>query len=50
VERIGVGDEARRLRRRPPFIFPFSLIMLALPKKWREKAQNSLGYVLFGRS
>ena len=50
LEKLGVGDEARRLRRRPPFIFPFSLIMLALPKKWREKAQNTLGYVLFERS
>lgn len=46
LEKIGVGDEARRLRRRPPF--PFSMIV-ALPRKWREKAQNSFGYVLLER-
>ena len=38
LEKIGVGDEARRLRRRPPF--PFSMIV-TLPKKWREEAQNN---------
>jgi methyltransferase (TIGR00027 family) len=49
LEKIGIRDEAMRIRRRPPFVFPFSLMLLALPKKWREKAHNSLGYALFER-
>jgi methyltransferase (TIGR00027 family) len=48
LEKISVRDEARRIRRRAPF--PISLLMLVLPKKWREKAANSFGYVLLERA
>jgi methyltransferase (TIGR00027 family) len=50
LEKIGARDEAIRIRRRPPFVIPFSLMLLVMPKKLRERAQNSLGYVLLERS
>jgi len=53
LEKIGVGEEATRIRRRPPLVIPRSLMMLAMlmmPKKLRVQAENSLGYVLLERS
>lgn len=47
LENRRTADEADRLKRPFPFIFPWSLVMLALPKKAREKYRKASGYVLY---
>ena len=41
------SEEAERIKRPFPFLFPWSLIMLALPKRAQEKWRRSSGYVMY---
>lgn len=41
------SEEAERIKRPFPFLFPWSLIMLTLPKKVQEKWRRSSGYVMY---
>jgi len=44
------ADEADRIGRPFPFIFPWSLILMALPKKAFEKFRNAAGYVMYAKA
>jgi hypothetical protein len=46
-EKILANDESVRVKRRFPLMFPWSLMMLILPKKAKEKWRQSTGYVLY---
>jgi methyltransferase (TIGR00027 family) len=50
LERITILEEAARIHRRPPFMFPLSIMLWLMPKKWLEKAASGVGYALFSRS
>jgi methyltransferase (TIGR00027 family) len=41
------AEEAERIKRPLPFIFPWSLIFLVLPKKTRMRYRNASGYVMY---
>ena len=41
------SEEAERIKRPFPFLFPWSLIMFALPKRIQEKWRRSSGYVMY---
>jgi len=43
------SDEAKRINRPFPVIFPWSLVMLAIPKDRRRRYRNASGYVLYER-
>lgn len=49
VEDIHMIDEADRVRRGLPISFPWNLLYFLFPKKARETANKSYGYVMFGR-
>jgi methyltransferase (TIGR00027 family) len=44
------GDEADRLKRPFPMIFPWTLVMLLMPKKLQERYRRSSGYVMLQRT
>ena len=50
LERVTIREEAIRIKRHPPFMFPLSLIMWLMPVKWQEKAASGVGYTLLSRS
>jgi methyltransferase (TIGR00027 family) len=50
LERVTIVEEAMRIQRRPPFMFPLSLFIWLMPVKWREKAGNAAGYTLLERA
>ncbi len=43
------ADEAERIGRPFPFLFPWSLVLFVLPKKIFEKFRNAAGYVMYAR-
>jgi methyltransferase (TIGR00027 family) len=49
-ENIFMLDEADRVGRKLPLKFPESLPMLLFPRKVREMANKTYGYVMFGKS
>ena len=49
LEKRLAADEAQRIHRPFPFIFPWTLLLMALPKKAREKYRNAAGYVMYGK-
>lgn len=49
LEDITLIEEATRLKRPPPFMFPMSLLFPLLSRKRREKLAKSSGYVLMER-
>ena len=42
-------DESLRVRRPFPFIFPWSLLTIALPRKARQKWREASGYVMYSK-
>jgi methyltransferase (TIGR00027 family) len=48
-ENIFILDEADRFGRKPPLHFPFNLLMVLFPRKFRELGNKTYGYVMFGR-
>ena len=44
------ADEADRLKRPFPLVFPWALVALLMPKKLQEKYRRSSGYVMFQRA
>jgi methyltransferase (TIGR00027 family) len=44
-ESIRMGDEARRIHRQPPFIFPWSLLFLLLSRAKRDELEKQSGFV-----
>lgn len=50
AEDIHMLDEADRIGRRMPAMFPWNLLMKAFSKKFRAIANNTYGFVLFSRS
>ncbi|HEY4102422.1 MAG TPA: SAM-dependent methyltransferase [Polyangiaceae bacterium] len=47
LEKITIGEEAKRIRRAPPA--PLSFFLRLLPGKWRERAGSRAGYALLER-
>jgi O-methyltransferase involved in polyketide biosynthesis len=47
---VRAADEAKRIRRWPPFIFPWSAMFWLLPKAKRELFRHSAGYVMLRRA
>jgi methyltransferase (TIGR00027 family) len=47
---VTIGQEAIRIQRRPPFIFPLSVLLRVMPSKWRDRLGSSVGYTLLQRS
>ena len=47
LESIGIGAQAKRIRRGPPW--PWSALVRLMPKSWLERADDNLGYVLLKR-
>jgi methyltransferase (TIGR00027 family) len=48
-ENIFILDEADRIGRRLPLMFPWSLLMFLFRRKLREMGNKTYGYVMFGR-
>jgi methyltransferase (TIGR00027 family) len=46
---ITIAEEAERLRRRPPFIFPWTILMWFAPQKLKEERGKMSGYTLLER-
>jgi O-methyltransferase involved in polyketide biosynthesis len=44
------ADEADRIGRPFPFIFPWTLVLIMMPKKIFEKFRNAAGYVMYART
>lgn len=49
IERITIREQAMRIHRWPPPVFPISLLVRLMPTSWQEKAGSELGYALLGR-
>ena len=47
LEKRIAADEAERIGRPFPFIFPWSLLLAVLPKRIYEKYRNASGYVMY---
>jgi methyltransferase (TIGR00027 family) len=50
VETIFILDEAERVGRKMPMMFPWSLLMKIFPKKLKELGNRTYGYVMFGKA
>lgn len=48
-ENIYILDEADRIGRTLPMMFPWNLLMFLFPKKFRELGNKTYGYVMYGR-
>jgi methyltransferase (TIGR00027 family) len=50
LEKRVAADEAERVGRPFPFVFPWSLLLFVMPKRVFEKYRNAAGYVMYERS
>jgi len=50
TENIFILDEAERLGRSMPVMFPWTILMALFPKKIRKMANRTYGYVLLGKA
>jgi len=48
-EKIFILDEAGRVGRKMPFLFPWSMLMYLFPKEFKVKGNKTYGYVMFGK-
>jgi len=48
-EAVPTADEAARVGRRLPFVFPLSVVLWLTPKKERWRFRNASGVVMFER-
>jgi methyltransferase (TIGR00027 family) len=46
-ENVLAWDESRRVHRPFPFLFPWTLVFLVLPRKMKQKAREASGYVMY---
>jgi methyltransferase (TIGR00027 family) len=50
LEKRLAADEAERIHRPFPFIFPWTFVLMVVPKKTREKYRNAAGYVMYEKA
>jgi len=46
-ENVLAWDESRRVHRPFPFLFPWSLVFVLLPRKMKQRARQASGYVMY---